>query len=126
MEGGELTNNARRLGSQFETDVLRFLRDSGLEAERLARAGANDEGDIILRDGDGSLYTLELKARRDKNSSLSLNAWLKEAMVESSHYADSRNCAQPLPVVVIKNPGKGIADAFVVMKLKDWIGEVDE
>ncbi len=34
-------------GSKFETDVMKYLRKLGHFAERLAKAGANDEGDIV-------------------------------------------------------------------------------
>ena len=34
-------------GSQFETDVMKWLRKCGVIAERLTKAGAKDEGDIV-------------------------------------------------------------------------------
>lgn len=119
-----MTNDARRVGSQFETDSLVYLRDRGVRAERLARAGANDEGDLSI--GDGA-FIAELKARRDRNSSLNLHAWLTEAERESSNYARARNLRDaPVPILVVKNPRHSIEDSFVVLRLKDFInGEED-
>jgi Holliday junction resolvase len=34
-------------GTQFETDVMKYLRSLGHFVERLAKAGANDEGDLV-------------------------------------------------------------------------------
>jgi len=34
-------------GATFETDVMRWLRKMGVTAERLTKAGAKDEGDIV-------------------------------------------------------------------------------
>jgi hypothetical protein len=36
-----VANPNGRKGSQFETDVMRFLRSVGLLAERLTKAGSN-------------------------------------------------------------------------------------
>jgi hypothetical protein len=117
-----VTSAAKRAGSKFETDVLAYLRERGLDAERLAKAGSLDEGDIVLRDGDGATFCAELKARRDKNSSLSLGAWLGEAELEAGHYAAARGLPDtPLPILVVKRPGKPIAQAFVVMSLEDFV-----
>lgn len=116
-----MTNDARRVGSKFETDCLVFLRDRNISAERLAKAGANDEGDLCLGGGD---FIAELKARRDRNSSLNLHAWLGEAEREAANYAKARNSTStPVPVLIVKNPNHSIADSFVVLRLKDFIDD---
>jgi hypothetical protein len=116
-----MTNDARRVGSQFETDILLFLRESGVPSERLAKAGANDEGDISV---GGGAFIAELKARRDRNSSLSLHAWLTEAEREAANYAKARNLSvTPVPILVVKNPRHRIEDSFVVLRLKDFIDD---
>lgn len=114
-----MANDSRRVGSQFETDVVSYFRDQYVRAERLARAGSLDEGDICLGEGE---FILELKARRDRNSSLNLHAWLGEAEREAVNYAKARNLPRPpTPLLVIKNPRHGIEDSFVVLRLKDFI-----
>lgn len=116
-----MTNDARRVGSGFETDVLVYLRGRGVQTERLARAGANDEGDLVL---DRGSVVAELKARRDRNSSLNLHAWLGEAEREAECYRTARNLSKaPTPILVVKNPRHKIEDSFVVLRLKDFIDE---
>lgn len=119
-----MANDARRVGSGFETDVLQYLRTVGVQCERLARAGANDEGDLSLNHGS---FVAELKARRDRNSSLNLHAWLGEAEREAANYARARGQSNPpTPILVVKNPRHSIGDSFVVLRLKDFIDEQDE
>jgi len=118
-----MANAARRVGSTFETDVVAFARERGYSAERLPRAGRFDEGDLSLTAG-GHLYVCELKARRDRNSSLNLGSWLGEAHRESANYATARALPEhPTPILIVKNPGKSIGKAFVVQYLEDWINE---
>lgn len=118
-----MANDARRVGSQFETDLVGYARGRGLLVERLARAGANDEGDLVL---DNGAYIVEAKARRDAKSSLNLNAWLIEAHTEAQNYARARNRgSSPVPVLIVKNPRHSIGKAFVVMYLEDFIESSD-
>jgi hypothetical protein len=119
-----MTNDARRVGSQFEVDVLLFLRERGVSSERLAKAGANDEGDLCI---GGGAFIAELKARRDRNSSLNLHAWLGEAEREATNYAGARNLrTSPVPILIVKNPRHKIEDSFVVLRLKDFIDGSEE
>ena len=43
-----MANKNGRKGSQFETDVMKWLRKAGVIAERLTKAGAKDEGDMVV------------------------------------------------------------------------------
>jgi hypothetical protein len=116
-----MTNAARQVGSKFETDITLYLRESGVVAERLARRGSLDEGDIVLGSGE---FIAELKARRDAKSSLNLHAWLGEAEREAESYRKARNLpTKPVPILVVKNPNHSIADSFVVLRLKDFIDD---
>lgn len=116
-----MTNDSRRVGSGFETDLVGYVRKLGIRAERLARTGALDEGDLVVGDGD---FIVEAKARRDRNSSLNLHAWLGEAEREAVNYAKARNLPKPpTPILVVKNPRHSVADSFVVLRLKDFIDE---
>ena len=72
-------------GSQFETDVMKWLRKAGVIAERLTKAGAKDEGDIVTVIA-GETYILELKNR----ATLSLPEFWREAQVEALNYAKAR------------------------------------
>lgn len=116
-----MTAAAKRAGAKFETDVLSYLRERGLDSERLAKAGSLDEGDLVIRDGDGATIVAELKCRRDRNTALSLGAWLAEASTEAEHYAAARNSSVPLPILIVKRPGKSIKDSFVILRLEDFV-----
>lgn len=111
------------LGTRFETEVLHYLRDNGVAVERLAKAGAKDEGDLVIRDTDGGIVIVECKARRSKTNPLSLGSWLAEAQREAEQYGEARGSGvRAKPVLIAKRSGKNVREAFVVMSLKDFIG----
>jgi len=92
-------------GSKFETDVMKYLRKLGHFAERLAKAGANDEGDIVTIIA-GQTYILECKNRK----SINLPQFWAEAQTEAANYAKARGLLfSPLAFVIVKRrkPGGG-------------------
>lgn len=116
-------SSAKDYGTAFETDVVGYLRGAMVSARRIARS-VPDEGDVVIGEHD---VVAQLKARRDRNSSLSLGAWLKSAKEQAEAYGRANNLPRsPLPVLIVKNPrGSGstgkVEDSFVIMYLKDWI-----
>lgn len=112
-----MSNRSSAKGSLFERQVLTYMRDAGKDAERLARAGSLDEGDLVIRLTSG-LYIAELKAEARMN----IPGALREAAVERENYAKARGLKEPPPgVAIIKSPGKPIGKAFVVQHLEDWL-----
>ena len=106
-------------GSQFETDVMKWLRRAGVIAERLTKAGAKDEGDIVTVIA-GETYILELKNR----ATLSLPEFWREAQVEALNYANARGLGEaPLSYVVVKRRNASIDQAWVIQDLAQWIKE---
>jgi len=106
-------------GSQFETDVMKWLRKMGAIAERLTKAGAKDEGDIVTVIA-GETYILELKNR----ATLSLPQFWREAQVEALHYAKARGIGEvPLHYVIVKRRNASIDQAWVIQDLTQWIKE---
>lgn len=108
-------------GATFETDIRDWFRDRGYDAERLARAGSKDEGDVAVRaDFLGSIGVIECKAPGSGNA-ISLSGWTAEAQIEATNYAQARQIDRKaiLPAVVIKARGKSIADAYLVLRLGD-------
>lgn len=108
-------------GAGYEVDIRDWFRTRGYDAERLARAGARDEGDVVVRsDFLGSIGILECKAP-GASGKIDLSGWTREAQVEAKHYAESRDIKREsiLPAVVIKARGKSISDSYVVMRLGD-------
>ena len=104
-------------GSKFETDVMKYLRKLGHFAERLAKAGANDEGDIVTIIA-GQTYILECKNRK----SLNLPAFWDEAQVEAKNYAKARGMvATPPAFVIVKRRQHGVEKAWVIQDLDQWV-----
>ena len=109
----------QRIGSKFETDVMKWLRGAGVMAERLTKAGAKDEGDMVVIIS-GETYILELKNRQ----TLSLPEFWREAQVEALNYAKARGLGEvPLSYVVVKRRNASIDQAWVIQDLAQWIKE---
>jgi Holliday junction resolvase len=114
-----VANPNGRKGAQFETDVMKWLRKSGAMAERLTKAGAKDEGDMVVMIA-GKSYILELKNR----ATLSLPEFWREAEVEAVNYAKARDIEDvPLHYVVVKRRNAGIENAWVIQDLSQWMKE---
>ena len=114
-----MANPNGRKGAQFETDVMRWLRKMGAVAERLVKAGANDEGDLVATIS-GKSYILELKNRK----TISLPEFWREATVEAENYAKARGLeATPPAYIILKRRNAGIEDAWVIQNLDSWLKE---
>jgi hypothetical protein len=114
---------AKQRGTTFEVDLVSHLRERGHQAERLARTGAKDEGDVALIDWHYCTVVIEAKARREKTTPLSIGAWLAEAHVEAENYRAARSLPWPtLPVLVVKRPNKPIGQSYVILTLDDFLG----
>ena len=112
-------------GATFETDTKDYFRTLGFDAERLARTGAKDEGDVVVRADfiGASIGIIECKAPGAGNA-IDLSGWTKEAQTEATHYAQARGIDRNavLPAVLIKARGKSIADSYLVLRLGDVFG----
>jgi Holliday junction resolvase len=114
-----MANPNGRKGAQFETDVMRWLRKMGAVAERLVKAGANDEGDLVATIS-GKSYILELKNRK----TISLPEFWREAIVEAENYAKARGLeVTPPAYIILKRRNAGIEDAWVIQNLDSWLKE---
>jgi hypothetical protein len=96
---------------------MKWLRSVGASAERLSKAGSNDEGDIVCIVA-GETYILELKNRK----AITLPAFWDEAVTEAKNYAKARNLDETPPAyVIIKRRNAGIEKAWVVENLEQWM-----
>ena len=117
-------NSHKARGATFETDIRDWFRANGYDAERLARTGAKDEGDVAVRaDFLGSIGVIECKAPGASNA-ISLSAWSKEAQTEAGHYSQARGLDRKsiLAAVLIKARGRSIEDSYLVLRLGDVFG----
>ena len=114
-----MANPNGRKGAKFETDVMKWLRDKGVSAERLTKAGAKDEGDLVAVIA-GETFILELKNR----ATLSLPEFWREAQVEALNYAKARGIGEvPLSYVIVKRRNASIEQAWVIQDLAQWLKE---
>ena len=106
--------------SKFETDVMKYLRSLGHFAERLAKAGASDEGDIVTIIA-GQTYILECKNRKK----MDLPTFWAEAEKEAKNYAKARGLpGSPPAFVIVKRRNASIEQAWVVQPLEKWIEQM--
>ena len=111
-------------GATYESESKDWFRANGYDCERLARTGARDEGDIVVRsDFLGSIGVIECKAPGAGNA-IDLSGWTKEAQIEAVHYAEARGLTRDkvMPAVLIKARGKSIEDSYLVLRLGDVFG----
>mgnify|MGYP003842122191 FL=1 len=111
-------------GATYETDIRDWFRANGYDSERLARTGAKDEGDVVVRSGFlGRIGVIECKAPGAGNA-IDLSGWSREAQTEANHYAASRGLAETavLAALLIKARGKSIEDSYLVLRLGDVFG----
>jgi hypothetical protein len=99
---------------------MKYLRKLGHFAERLAKAGANDEGDIVTIIA-GQTYILECKNRK----SINLPQFWAEAQAEAANYAKARGLPLcPPAFVIVKRRNASIEDAWVIQSLEKWIEQM--
>jgi hypothetical protein len=107
----------KQKGTKFETDVMKYIRSLGHFAERLAKAGANDEGDVVTIIA-GQTYILECKNQKAMN----LPQFWAEAQTEAANYAKARGLSvNPPAFVIVKRRKASIEDAWVIQNLKEWL-----
>ena len=86
-------------GSAFERELMKYLReDLKQDVERLRLSGKEDEGDLLIRESTGDRLVIEAK-----------------------NYAEHRGIYQPDFAVVHKRRGKGAAEAYVTMPLREYM-----
>lgn len=109
----------KRVGAQWETDLREGLRSEGFDVESLRLAGAEDEGDMVVREGDGKYLVIEAK-----NAKFEPGVFLGEAIAERENFAKHRglDLDDVESIVVVKRRGKNWRKAFVLTTVEDYLG----
>ncbi|MEW1959802.1 hypothetical protein [Kineococcus sp. NPDC059986] len=104
-------------GGLWERSILDWLRKDGYDAERLRLAGKEDEGDLVVKDGQAQ-YIIEAK----DVARWSLPDWWRQAVVERDNYAKHRGLdpANLTPLVVVKHRGKGTGQGWVITSMEEF------
>jgi len=104
----------RAKGTSFETAVVRYLHEHGVNAGRLPLAGNKDQGDIRAWTEDAGFWHLEAKNCR----TITLAQWVAEADAEAV------NAECPVAVVAKRVGKSDPGEAYVVMPLRVFVAQV--
>ncbi|WP_217129353.1 hypothetical protein [Streptomyces sp. AC558_RSS880] len=109
----------KRKGADWEIELMTGLRSVGEDAERLRLTGAEDEGDLAIRE-DGGLFTIV----EAKNAKFEPGPFLDEAERERLNFAKHRGIdpERVESIVVVKRRGKGWRKAFVLTTVEAYFG----
>ena len=115
-----MSNPSKRKGSKWETDILEYALDLGMDITRLSTNGSSDIGDLALRT-IGKHYVIEAKAAR----SIDLAGWVTEAAIEADNYATLNRLDRSLvvPLVIAKRRMAAVSRAYVIQELGWWIDD---
>jgi Holliday junction resolvase len=107
----------KRKGAEWETELRDGLRGDGFDIESLRLAGAEDEGDMVIREGSGTYLVIEAK-----NAKFEPGVFLGEALVERENFAKHRglDLEDVESIVVVKRRGKNWRQAFVLTTVEDY------
>lgn len=113
-----MANSNKRKGTEWETDVRKYLRAKGHDIEALRQMGQADEGDLVIRSKRGLRFVCEAKNRQR----IDIPTYLNEAVRESALYASNRDLDSDsvYPVAVVKSRGKGEEEGWVIFRLEDF------
>lgn len=100
-------NKSKRKGSLFERQVADYIAQTVPGVDRRVLRGNRDQGDI----GGLPQWTLELKATRE----IDLAGAIDKARVEA------KNAGTPYYAAIVKRRGKGVAAAYAVMTVEQWL-----
>ncbi|WP_282703772.1 hypothetical protein [Streptomyces sp. CC219B] len=109
----------KRRGADWEIELMAGLRSVGEDVERLRLTGAEDEGDLAVREDDGLFTIIEAK-----NAKFEPGPFLDEAERERLNYAKHRGIAPDRveSIVVVKRRGKNWRKAFVLTTVEAYFG----
>lgn len=111
-------------GQVFQREVINYGRSRDVDIEGIPKAGARDQGDVLIR----FRHTfLKVVAELKNVAKMDLSGWLQQADVESVNWASARAYAPDdvLPVVIHKRRGKGARGAYVTMDLETFFNILD-
>ena len=113
-----MSNPSKQKGTAHETAIVRHVNDKGLPAARVTLHGANDHGDIHIRDGQGDLHVIEAKCTPNR---LDLPGALTELAKEKE------NAGAMFGAVVFKRKGTtDVGRYYAVMEFDDYLALLPE
>lgn len=107
----------KRKGAKWESELREGLRAEGFDVESLRLAGAEDEGDMVVRLNTGRYLVIEAKSGK-----MDPGTFVKEAAIERANFAKHRglDLADVDHIVVVKRRGAGWKRAYVLETADDY------
>ncbi|MEU2854117.1 hypothetical protein [Streptomyces syringium] len=107
----------KRRGADWEAELRNELRSAGLDVERLRLTGRDDEGDLVVRLGDGRFLVIEAKTAR-----MEPGAFVGEAETERENFARHRGLdpAAVDSVVIVRRRGANWRRAYVLTTVERY------
>ncbi|WJN62660.1 holliday junction resolvase [Streptomyces phage phiScoe10] len=109
----------KKKGAEWENELKNRFREEGRDIEHLHLAGGEDEGDLVIRNGDGTYLVIEAK-----NAKMDANTFVREMETEVAHFAAHRGI-QPHKVdgvVIVKAYRKPWRKAYVITTVERYFG----
>lgn len=103
-------NRPKKIGTEWETRLVRYLAEQGLTVRRNPPAGTNDIGDITVTDADGDSWVIEAKATKAIDLAGGMNELARE----------KANAGVSFGALVIKRRNHDTGRAYVVIELEDF------
>ena len=115
-----MSSASKRKGDEWERTLCAYLRENGIDADRLRQTGTEDEGDLAIRmfPWTNSILVIEAKAE----NRIDLPGYLRELEIEKAHYIKHRTLdpTRVDGVVVIKRRMAQAGKAYVVTTVDDY------
>ncbi|WP_067120218.1 hypothetical protein [Streptomyces yokosukanensis] len=107
----------KRRGADWETELRDELRSAGMDVERLRLTGKDDEGDLVIRRGDGTFLVIEAK-----NAKFEPGTFVSEAERERANFAQHRGLdpASVDSVVIVRRRGASWRRAYVLSTVERY------
>jgi len=102
-EEGRKNNMSKQkdIGTRGEKRVADYLRNKGFSVTRLALAGAQDVGDLLIEKGD-KIFIAEVKAGKQTTGWIPyFRAWSAEAVKEAGRYAALHGCQEVRALLIL-------------------------
>ncbi|MEV1109910.1 hypothetical protein AB0I95_14805 [Micromonospora sp. NPDC049751] len=114
----------RANGARWQSDLRNGLRGDGLDVERLALTGKEDEGDHVVRDLWSLTPPPKFVVIEAKAGVLHPAEFVRQAVLEAGHFAKHRGLDRSAVqgIAVVKRKGMNWRDAYVLTTLREFMG----
>lgn len=118
-----MVNKSKIKGTAYETETVNRLRERGHEAERIALAGGDDEGDVhvYIKHGSNIVSRAIIECKNVKQ--INLSAFVDQAITERDTYCKKRGLdpSEVDAVAFVKRRNHGWEKGYAVTTVDQWL-----